>query len=118
MAQSSTQRRIAGDVSPKIDQWCKSNGFVTEPASGRAKVYRKGSAMVGPPLMLTVKVDGDETALDVWLHFPLFARIMALGLQPERMALESGGFKQWMHRGQARKAINPLFELLGARQVE
>jgi hypothetical protein len=118
MAQTITQRRIKGDVAPNIAEWCTKNGFVAEEATSPATVFRRGSAWVGPPLMLTVHFDGGETALDVWLHFPMFARIMALGMQPERMALESGGFKQWLHRKKAREAINPLFQLLGARPVE
>ena len=109
---------LANDSWQTIAAWAKQHGFLPrEPQTGPIKLFQKGSGLWTAPMRAQFTQRGSEIELQAWVHMPLIARIMALFLLPQEMNISSGGFRAFVPRSIARKAVNELLAQVGAAPI-
>jgi len=109
---------IKGDPWPVIASWAKEHRFFPrEPQTGSVKLFQKGTGLLTAPMRAQFTQRGDEIELQAWVHMPLITRIMALFLLPAEMNVGSGGFRAFVPRSIARKAVNALLVEVGAEPI-
>jgi len=110
---------MKGDPWPTIATWAKQNRYYPrEPQTGSVKLFQKGTGLFTAPMRAQFTQRGKEIELQAWVHMPLITRIMALFLLPAEMNVSSGGFRAFVPRSIARKAVNELLLDVGAEPIK
>lgn len=100
-----------------VDAWSRENGYeLVEAAEHR--LYQKGHNLAVMPMMLSIRPAGGRYRLEAWARAPLINRILALGLLPEEIVVDSGGRKAIIPRKKARGDVNKLLERLGVPPID
>jgi len=109
---------MKGDPWPTIAAWAKQHRYYPrEPQTGSVKLFQKGTGLFTAPMRAQFTQRGKDIELQAWVHMPLITRIMALFLLPAEMNLSSGGFRAFVPRSIARKAVNELLVDVGAEPI-
>ncbi|MHB8895552.1 MAG: hypothetical protein ACYC99_10305 [Candidatus Geothermincolia bacterium] len=110
--------QFTGDVWGIADQWAAAQGYSLMAQDEASRLYQKGSGFWLAPQMVQLSVMPQGYVLQAWVHIPLINRIMTLGLMPEEMIVDKGGFVGVIPRNRAREDANLLLVAVGAQTIQ
>ncbi|MEW6278783.1 MAG: hypothetical protein AB1758_09190 [Candidatus Eremiobacterota bacterium] len=96
-----------------LDAWAKETDYKLLAQEGTTTRYQCGTGFLVAPMLLNVTLDGGRVRLEAWVYSNLLVRLMSLFILPERLPIESGGFRGVLPRNIARGKVNKLMERLG-----
>jgi len=106
-----------GEIWSVVEKWASASGFRIKEKARCERLYQKGSGIFGPPVMLKIRQDAQETVLEAWIRVNGFMRVLSLFIFPSEIGIESGGYLLWSDRRAARKAVNGLLSQLGQEPI-
>ena len=104
---------FTGDLWVIVEGWASENGYRRKEGDASRRLYQKGTGFLVAPMMLDVRKEGDQSHLEAWARFNIFARLSSFFILPDEMGIESGGFRAVVPRNIARGAVNKLLAQLG-----
>jgi len=105
------------DVWTIADQWAAQTGYSLIGQDERSRLYQRGSGFWVAPQMAQLSVIPGGYVLQAWIHIPMINRVMTLGLMPEELIIDKGGFWGVIPRNRAREDVNKLLVSLGATTI-
>lgn len=102
------------EVWDAADKWAAQTGYSITGQDANSRLYQRGQGFWIAPQMVQVSSTPDGFVLEAWVHVPLFNRIIMLGLMPEDLVIEKGGFWGVIPRNRAREDVNKLLVALDA----
>jgi len=106
--------QVTFDVAPLVDAWAANQHFGFRGVSpDGTRNYQRGNGLLTGAMPFTIRQNGPQVHLEVWIHANLVARICALFLIPSDMGIESGGVRGLLPRSMARGSVNVLLAQLG-----
>ncbi len=118
-----TVRRFswAGDIASVALEWAHEHGFEVGPSDDGVLRYRRVTGTSASPLgayCVAVTASGQEVECRFWIVNGPAVRLAVLFLLPSSMGIESGGFRGFAARRQARAAANDLLARFGQPPIQ
>ncbi len=102
-----------GNVWDIAAAWAQQNGYLLKGTDQSGQYFQKGTGFWTAPRRVQIQWTGSYYHLEAWVHMPTFNYVMAFGILPREMVLESGGFRGVVPRNQGRREVNELLAMLG-----
>jgi len=102
-----------GNVWEIAAAWAQQNGYALKGTDQYGQYYQRGTGFWSAPRRVQLQWTGSAYHLEAWVHVPTFNYILAWGILPREMILESGGFRGVVPRNMGRKEVNALLAMLG-----
>jgi hypothetical protein len=96
------------------DQWAATTGYVVAGQDETSRLYQRGTGFWVAPQMVRISSAQGGYFLEAWIRVPMLNRILALGLMPEEIIIDKGGFVAVIPRNRAREDVNKLLVSLNA----
>ncbi len=103
----------SGNVWDIAAAWAQQNGFELKGTDQYGQYYQKGTGFWSAPRRVQLQWTGSYYHLEAWVYMPTFNYVMAFGILPREMVLDSGGFRGVVPRNMGRKEVNLLLAALG-----
>jgi len=115
-----TVRELQSDVNVwgVVDAWAAENGYALVAGDQVTRVYKRGTGFWTAPQMFQIGWTGNAYRLEAWVSVTGLNRVVTLGLMPEEMMIDGGGFVGSLPRQTARKHVNALLPRLGLAPID
>ena len=102
-----------GNVWEIAAAWAEQNGFELKGTDQYGQYYQRGTGFWSAPRRVQLQWTGSFYHMEAWVHVPTLNYVLAWGILPREMTLESGGFRGVVPRNMGRKEVNALLAMLG-----
>ncbi len=102
-----------GNIWDAVAAWAQQNGYELKGTDQYGQYYQKGTGFWSTPRRVQLQWTGSVYRLEAWVHMPTLNYVLAWGMLPREMILESGGFRGVVPRNMGRKEVNLLLAMLG-----
>ncbi len=103
----------SGNVWDIAADWAQQNGYELRGTDQYGQYYQKGVGFWSAPRRVQLQWTGSFYHLEAWVYVPTLNYVLAFGILPREMILQSGGFRGVVPRNLGRKEINALLAALG-----
>lgn len=101
-----------GNVWEIAAAWAEQNGYALKGTDQYGQYYQRGTGFWSTPRRIQLLWTGSAYRLEAWAYVPTLNYVLAFGILPREMILESGGFRGVVPRNMGRKEVNALLAAL------
>ncbi len=106
-----------GNVWEITAAWAQQNGYQLKGQDEQGQYYQRGTGFWSAPRRVQLQWAGSFYHLEAWVYVPTLNYVLAFGILPREMVLESGGFRGVVPRNLGRKEVNNLLAALGQQPI-
>jgi len=111
------QIQAGAEIWDAADKWAAMSGYELRGQDQTSRLYQRGTGFWVAPQMVRISSAQGGYVLEAWIRVPMLNRILALGLMPEEIIIDKGGFVAVIPRNRAREDVNKLLVSLNAPAI-